>query len=91
MDPKTLTWTPPSEIDGEPSDVKDLVQQQLVDAATVVSILSNESYIQLRAEGLEHHEALEDWEASPEGEAAESVRAFGLSFARSVRELRLLN
>lgn len=82
-----LAWTPPSEIDGEPTEVAELVTQQLVDLATVVAVEAAEAYIQLRAEGLEHVETLEEWEASPAGTGAEQVRASGVRFASSIRDL----
>lgn len=90
MASKTFTYTPPGEIDGEPDEVAALVVQQLITLATVTAVIAADSYKQLRAEGLDHFETLEEWEASPAGRAADAVRVAGLGFAASIRHLGLI-
>jgi hypothetical protein len=66
-----LTYTKPADIDGEPVDVRELSLQQLGEALAQIVTLSEETFTQLRAEGVGREG--EDWDASEDAEAAESV------------------
>ena len=72
MDVRHLTWTRPSEIEGEPDEVVELSVGQLLKVAEVVGEVTAGTFIQLRAAGV-GDQSLEEWSASPEGRKAEDL------------------
>lgn len=88
MEQQTLAWTAPGEIDGEPAEVADLVIQQLSSFAVATARLAAQSYVQLRAAGLENFDSVEEWENSPAGELAAKIQRHALGFCSSIRDLQ---
>lgn len=68
MDTASFTYTLPSNIEGEPEDVVKIAVQQVRELAAVVAKLSADTFIQLRAAGIDPE--LDDAEAAWLGSAS---------------------
>lgn len=84
-----FTYTPPSSIEGEPSDVAELSKQQLQELALVVAALSKDTFIQLRNAGMdpEAEDAVKAWLDTDEGQAANDLLWGAGAFVEVVKQL----
>jgi hypothetical protein len=75
MSVRRLTYTVPSEIEGEPAQVAELAIQQMQGVAAAVAELTSETFVQLRAAGIdpESADAVEEWLNTKEGQAASDL------------------
>lgn len=72
MGPRTYTFTHPGDIEGEPAEVAELAKQQAVSLAAGVARFAADTFIQLRAAGIDPNddEAVESWLRTKPGRAA---------------------
>lgn len=84
MADQLLTWTRPSEIEGEPDEVVELSKRQLAELAEVVGDTTLETFKQLRAAGV-GDQTLEAWRASPAGRKAEDLAWAAKVFVEAAR------
>jgi hypothetical protein len=75
MDAHHFTYTVPSSIEGEPAEVAEIAKQQIREVAVVVAELSRDTFIQLRAAGIDTDDenAVEAWLASEAGAQARDL------------------
>jgi hypothetical protein len=75
MAARHFTYTVPSSIEGEPEQVAKLAVQQVNALAAVVAELSADTFVQLRAAGIDpdDEEAVAKWLDTPEGRAASDL------------------
>lgn len=70
-----LSYTAPSSIEGEPTEVAEIAKQQVREVAVAVAELSRDTFIQLRAAGIDPDadDAVEVWLASEGGAQARDL------------------
>lgn len=78
-----FTYTVPSAIEGESVDVAEIARQQIKELAAVVAELAADTFVQLRAAGIDPdaEDAVAKWLETPDGRAASDLiwgaQAFG--------------
>lgn len=84
-----FTYTRPSEIEGESADVVEIAVQQIQALAAVVAELSTDTFIQLRAAGLdpEAEEAVKAWLDSEDGRRASELIWGAQAFVEVTKQL----
>lgn len=89
MPARHFTYTDPSDIEGEPSDVAKVATQQIRRLAAVVAELSKDTYIQLRSAGIDPDDdnAVEAWLKTQPGRAAADLVWAARVFAEATRAL----
>lgn len=89
MDTRTFSYTDPSSIEGEPEEVVEIAKRQAVDLAAVVAHLSADTFIQLRAAGIDpdQDEAEAAWLDGPAGRAASDFVWAARVFAEAAKAL----
>lgn len=75
----------PSQIDGEPHEVADHIEQDLRAMGAILGRYVAEAFVQLRAAGLDSFDSVEEWEASPEGERATELRMRATALVATIR------
>lgn len=85
-----FTYTVPSSIEGEPAEVAQIAIQQVQRLAAVVAELSADTFVQLRAAGInpDTEDAVKTWLASPKGEAASDLIWGAQAFAEVAKQLQ---
>lgn len=75
MPARYFTYTIPSSIEGEPADVANLSKQQIQALAAVVAELSTDTFVQLRAAGIDPdvEDAVKAWLDTDGGKAASDL------------------
>lgn len=70
-----FTYTVPSAIEGEPTEVADMAKQQVRRLAAVVAELSADTFVQLRSAGIDPNaeNAVEAWLDTKDGRAASDL------------------
>lgn len=89
MAARHFTYTVPSSIEGESAQVAKLAIQQIRELAAVVAELSADTFIQLRAAGIDPdaENAVEDWLDTDDGKAAADLVWGAQCFAEVARQL----
>lgn len=84
-----FTYTVPSSIEGEPADVVNIAKQQIQALAAVVAELSTDTFVQLRAAGIdpEVEDAVKAWLDTDEGKAAADLIWGAQAFAEVAKAL----
>lgn len=84
-----FTYTVPSSIEGEPDEVATLAKQQVCDVAAVVAELSADTFVQLRAAGIDpdDEDAVETWLASEDGAKARDLVYAAKHFVEAAKAL----
>lgn len=84
-----FTYTAPSSIEGEPTEVAEIAKQQIRRLAAVVAELSRDTFIQLRAAGIdpENEDAVEAWLATEDGQHADEIVWAARVFAEAAKQL----
>lgn len=86
---RRFTYTIPSAIEGESADVAEIAKQQMHSLAAVVAELTTDTFVQLRAAGIDPdaENAVKAWLDSPDGRAASDVVWAAQVFAEAVAAL----
>lgn len=89
MPVRTYTFTHPGDFEGEPAEVAALVKQQAEKVAALVARVAAQSFIQLRAAGIDPEDdgAVDIWLRSPEGKAAADFAWAARVFGEAARAL----
>lgn len=89
MPARHFTYTIPSSIEGEPNEVAEAAKQQIRRLAAVVAELSTDSFVQLRAAGIDPdiENAVEAWLNTKEGQAAADLIWAAQVFAEAAKAL----
>lgn len=89
MSARHFSYTVPSEIEGEPDEVVDLAKQQLRALAAVVAELSTDSFVQLRAAGIDpdDEDAVAIWLATEDGLRARELIWSAQHFVEAAKQL----
>lgn len=84
-----FTYTAPSSIEGEPTEVAEIATQQVRRLAAVVAELSRETYIQLRNAGIDPDDenAVESWLTTEDGRHADELLWAARVFAEAAKQL----
>lgn len=85
-----FAYTRPSAIEGEPHDVAEMAKQQLASLAAVVADLTKDSFVQLRAAGMDPdlEDAVAAWLETPDGKAADDLVWAAKVFVDAVQALK---
>lgn len=89
MPARHFTYTIPSSIEGESADVVVIAKRQIQELAAVVAELAADTFIQLRAAGIdpESEDAVKAWLDSDEGGAAADLVWGAQAFAEVAKQL----
>lgn len=89
MAARHFTYTVPSSIEGEPDQVAKLAVQQVRSLAAVVAELSADTFVQLRAAGIDpdDEDAVSAWLNTKEGRAAADLVWAAQVFAEAAKAL----
>lgn len=89
MPARHFTYTVPSSIEGESAEVAKLARQQIRELAAVVAELSADTFIQLRAAGMnpDQEDAVAAWLDTDDGKAASDLVWGAQAFAEVARQL----
>lgn len=89
MSVRHFTYTVPSSIEGEPEDVVKIATQQVQRLAAVVAELSTDTFIQLRAAGIDPDadDAVPAWLSSEEGARARDLVYAARHFVEATKQL----
>lgn len=89
MDTRQFSYTLPSSIEGEPAEVAELAKQQARELAAAVAKFSADTFIQLRAAGINPDDAtaVETWLRTKSGRAAADFAWAARVFAEAARAL----
>ncbi len=84
-----FTYTVPSSIEGEPDEVVTIAIQQIQSLAAVVAELSTDTFVQLRAAGIDPDaaEAVSKWLASEDGAKARDIVYAARHFVEATKAL----
>jgi hypothetical protein len=86
---RQLTYTVPSSIEGEPHEVVDIAVQQVQRLAAVVAELSTDTFVQLRAAGIDPdvEDAVKVWLDSEDGAKARDLVYAARHFVEATKQL----
>lgn len=89
MAARHFTYTVPSSIEGEPAEVVDIAIQQVRQLAAVVAALSTDTFVQLRAAGIDPdvEDAVQVWLASEDGARARDLVYAARHFVEATKQL----
>lgn len=89
MPARHFTYTVPSSIEGEPDQVARLAKQQVEALAAVVAELSADTFVQLRAAGInpDDEDAVAAWLDTKDGRAAADLVWAAQVFAQAAKAL----
>lgn len=89
MSVRQFTYTVPSRIEGEPEEVAKLAIQQIQQLAAVVAELSTDTFVQLRAAGIDPdvENAVKAWLDSEDGRKAADLVWGAQAFAEVAKQL----
>lgn len=89
MPTRHFTYTVPSNIEGEPAEVAAAAVQQIQALAAVVAELSADTFVQLRAAGIDPdtENAVTAWLATKDGKAAADLVWGAQAFAEVAKQL----
>lgn len=89
MAARHFTYTVPSSIEGEPAEVVDIAIQQVRQLAAVVAELSTDTFVQLRAAGIDPdvEDAVQVWLASEDGARARDLVYAARHFVEATKQL----
>lgn len=89
MPARSFNYTVPSNIEGEPEDVAELAIQQIRSLAAVVAELSTQTFIQLRAAGIDPdvEDAVTAWLETEDGKHASELIWGAQAFAEVANQL----
>lgn len=75
MPVRHFTYTIPSSIEGEPAEVAEIAKQQIQRAAAVVAELTTDTFVQLRAAGMnpDDEDAVAAWLDTDDGRRADEL------------------
>lgn len=86
---RSFTYTIPSSIEGEPAEVVDIAKQQVRELAAVIAQLAADTFIQLRAAGIdpEAEDAVSAWLDTEDGKHASELVWAAQVFAEVAKQL----
>lgn len=89
MAARHFTYTVPSSIEGEPADVVAIAKQQMSSLAAVVAELTTDTFVQLRAAGMDPDvdDAVKAWLDTKDGRKAADLVWAANVFAEAARTL----
>lgn len=89
MSARQFTYTVPSSIEGEPDEVVTIAIQQVQQLAAVVAELSTDTFVQLRAAGIDPdaEDAVSAWLASEDGARARDLVYAARHFVEATKQL----
>ena len=89
MSARHFTYTVPSAIEGEPDEVAEMAKQQIRRLAAVVAELSADTFVQLRASGMDPNvkDAVQAWLDTDEGKIASDLIWGAQCFAEVAKAL----
>lgn len=90
MSARYFTYTVPSDIEGEPAEVAAAAKQQIQRLAAVVAELSADTFVQLRAAGIDpdNENAVAVWLATEAGRKASELIWGAQAFAEVAKQLQ---
>lgn len=89
MSARHFTYTVPSSIEGEPEEVAEVARDQINRVAAVVAELCTDTFVQLRAAGIDPDDenAVESWLASGDGTHASELVWAAQMFVEAAKQL----